>query len=109
MKTATETVLSYVVVPLHTGRALTLMDEIRYRAVPSEGLMQEDSNEHAHALVHGTASVVRIAVILCNCLLFIGVGASVIVHLCHALVHYIAVDSATIGATLLAFGSEVRI
>jgi Ca2+/Na+ antiporter len=55
-----------------------------------------------------SASLCRIAVILCVCITYIGICASLILNICSILVGLVNIDSSTVGATLLAIGSEVR-
>lgn len=51
----------------------------------------------------------RAFLVFFTCIFHVGVLASVIVSLCEVLVRVIGVDSSTLGATLVALGSEVRI
>jgi Ca2+/Na+ antiporter len=66
------------------------------------------SDAHKNSTVH-SASLLRIAIIMCFCVTYIGVCASCILDICTRLVAIIDIDSSTVGATLLAVGSEVSL
>ena len=78
----------------------------------SHGLLVANTNIHPNSAA-GTAattapvSVVRTIVVLCMCIAWIGVFASFIILLCTEITTVLGISNGTVGATMIALGSEV--
>jgi len=81
-----------------------------YTGAESRLLMDDDDDEAAATAAGGgraSVSLFRAVWCLATCICYVGGLAAVIVALCHRISHLIGVGGSTVGATLVALGSEI--